>query len=555
MVTDTNEPADRASTAQDARPLGLTLLSGAIAAAMVFPLSWLLVRAAEVDAARAFGIVFRARNFEITLNSLVLMGSVTVLSVLIAVPLAVLTVRTDLPYRRFWTVVVALPLALPSYIGAFAFVSVFRPRGVVQSWLEPFGVQELPSIYGLPGAIVIITLYTYPYVYITTRAALKGFDGSLVDAALTLEQSRWAAFRRVTLPQIQPAIAAGALLVALYAVSDFGTPAFLQAEVFTRQIYLEHRSLGGAHYAAFLSLQLVAITLLILSVESRIRGNEPLYTDSASSGTGSRIRLGRWKWPATMACGLLGFVTLVLPVLIYAHWLFTVQTTRAETFAFSPIHALNSVGVSAVAAVVAAALALPVAYLAARHPNRLSWAFERVTYVGFAVPGIVIGLALVFFGANYGTFSVGGYSLGDTTLRTVELSVYQSIPILVFAYVVRFMPQAVGATRTSVLQVNPKLTEAAATLGKEPISAFRSVTLPLIAPGVVAGAALVFLTTMKELPATLLLRPTGFETLVTRIWAAESAAVYGQAAIPALILIVVSGCSMVIILKQEDYDG
>lgn len=520
-------------TTSDVRPLGLTLLSGAIAAAMVFPLTWLLIRAAEVDAQRAFGIVFRQRNLEITLNSITLMVAVTALSVLIAVPLAVLTVQTDLPYRRFWTIVIALPLAIPSYIGAFAFVSVFRPRGIVQSWLEPFGVTELPSIYGLPGAIVIITLYTYPYVFITTRAALKSFDTSLIDAAVTLKHTRWEAFKRVTVPQIWPAITAGALLVALYSVSDFGTPAFLQAEVFTRQIYLEHRSLGGAQYAAFLSLQLIALTLFIIAIESKVSGNETLYTGRTARHDAQPFTLGLWKWPAMAACALLGFVTLVLPILIYLNWLFTVETDRAGTFDFELIYAINSIGVAGAAALVATVLALPVAYLAARHRSRLSWVFERATYVGFAVPGIVIGLALVFFGANYGGIF------------------YQSIPILVFAYVVRFMPQAVGSTRTSVLQVNPRLNEASRTLGRDSSETFRAVTLPLIAPGLAAGAALVFLTTMKELPATLLLRPTGFETLVTRIWAAESAAVYGQAAIPALILIVVSGLSMVIILRQE----
>ena len=188
------------------------------------------------------------------------------------------------------------------------------------------------------------------------------------------------------------------------------------------------------------------------------------------------------------------------------------------------------------------AFALPVAYLSARYDSRLGSLFERATYVGYAVPGIVIGLALVFFGANYGSVEVVG----------LEVGVYQTLPILVFAYVVRFMPQAVGSIRSSALQVNPRLTEAARTLGEGRLAAFRRVTLPLIAPGIVAGAALVFLTTMKELPATLLLRPTGFETLVTRIFDARSAGYYGRVAIPALLLLVVSGLSMVVILRQEE---
>jgi len=539
MATETSQ------TTRTTRQFGLTLVSGAVAAAMVFPLTWIVLRAFSVEPTRAGSILFRFRTVEIAANSIALMVGVTVLSLLIAVPLAFLTVRTDLPYRRFWTVVVALPLAIPSYLGAFAFVAIFRPQGQLQSILAPLGVESLPSIYGLHGATVVIALYTYPYIYITTRAALKTFDKSLIDAARTLNHGRWSTFKRITLPQIRPAIIAGSLLVALYAVSDFGTPAFMQAEVFTRQIYLEHQSLGGGDYAAFLSLQLVALTVFILVLESRVRGDETLYSGNSGGGGGThRIELGRWKWPAMAFCGLIGFLTLVLPVGTFFQWLLTSQTDVPSSFQFQWSHVANSVYVALAAAIVAGIAAIPVAYLSARYDSSAGGIFERATYVGYAVPGIVIGLALVFFGANYGGFSVGG----------LELSLYQSIPILVFAYVVRFIPQSVGSTRTSILQVNPRLTEASRTLGNSPLRTFRQVVLPLIAPGVVAGAALVFLTTMKELPATLLLRPTGFETLVTRIWAAESAGLYGYAAIPALILLVVSGLSMVIILRQEGYE-
>ena len=517
-------------------PLGLILLSGAIAAVIVFPLTRIVIRAIEVDPVRASELVFRPRTTEIVLNSLLLTVGVTAISIAIGVPLAVLTVRTDLPFRRFWTVVVSLPLAIPSYIGAFAFVSVFRPQGELQSILAPFGIDELPSIFGLRGATLIIALYTYPYVYITTRAALKTFDKSLVAASLTLNRSRWETFRYVTLPQIRPAIAAGSLLTALYAISDFGTPAFLRADVFTRQIFLSYQTFGGADYAAFLSLKLVAITVFILAIESRIRGSETLYTEGGESTSEHRIQLGWLKWPATAGCALLAFVTLVLPIAIFFRWMLVSQGDVPPSFVFRWEFALNSVYVAGLAAIVAAILALPIAYLSARHDTRIGWVFERASYIGYAVPGIVVGLALVFFGARYaGIF-------------------YQTIVILVFAYVVRFMPQSVGSTRTSLLQVNPKLIEAGRTLGRSPLATFRSVTLPLVAPGIVAGAALVFLTTMKELPATLLLKPPDFETLVTRIWAAESAGLYSQAAVPALILVLVSALSMVIILRQENHD-
>ncbi|WIV68685.1 ABC transporter permease [Natrialbaceae archaeon AArc-T1-2] len=501
---------------------------------MVTPLLWIGLRAAAVDPSRAAAILFRSRSLEIAANSLLLMAGVTVLSVIIGVPLAWLTVRSDLPFARFWTVVVALPLAIPSYLGALAYIDAFGPRGRLQSLLAPLGVDSLPEIYGLGGAILVITLYTYPYVYLTTRAALKTFDKTLVDAARTLEHDYRETFRRVTFPQIRPAITAGALLVALYAISDFGTPAFMRLDVFTRQIYVEYRG-WNLDYAAMLSIQLIAVTVFILALESRIRGDERVYTDSGGGSGGNHVvELGRWRWPATGLCLLVALATLALPVVVFASWLVGGATSDVDAYRFQFEYAVNSAGVSTAAAVLAALAALPVAYLAARYRTLLGHLFERATYVGYAVPGIVIGLALVFFGANYAGV------------------VYQALPLLVFAYVVRFMPQAVGSTRTSILQVDPKLTEAARTLGRGDLETFRSVTLPLIAPGIVAGAALVFLTTMKELPATLLLRPTGFDTLVTHIWRAEQAAYMSHAAVPAFVILLVSGLSMWIILRQED---
>lgn len=532
--------SDRVSTSESSsslfdrrdHALGLTLLSGAVAALMVFPLSWIFLRAFEVDFGRATDILLRPRSLEIVLNSVLLMAGVTVLSVLIGVPCAWLTVRTDLPFKRFWTVVIALPLAIPSYLGALAYISAFGPRGELQSILEPLGVERLPEIYGLHGAILVITLYTYPYVFLTTRAALKTFDTTLVDAARTLEHDYRETLRRVTLPQIWPAITAGALLVALYAVSDFGTPAFMQLDVFTRQIYVEYRG-WNLDYAAMLSIQLIVLTIFILALESKVRGREKIYTDS-SGGQGFTVELGSWRWPAAGACALLFTATILLPVAVFSSWYLGGATSDVQAYQFQWEYAFNSATVSAAAAGIAALAALPVAYLAARYDTRLGELFERATYVGYAVPGIVIGLALVFFGANYAGI------------------VYQALPLLIFAYVVRFMPQSVGSTRTAILQVNPKLTEASRTLGKNNLETFRKVTLPLIAPGIVAGAALVFLTTMKELPATLLLRPTGFDTLVTHIWRAEEAAYMSHAAIPAFVILLVSGLSMVIILRQED---
>lgn len=504
---------------------------------MVFPLAWLFLEVATIDADRAFDLVFRSQTQDVVVNSLLMTGGVTLFSILLGVPLAYLTVRTDLPFRRFWSVMLALPLVVPSYVGAFAFVSAFGPFGEFHDLLQPLGIERIPEIYGLEGSVLVITLYTYPYVYLTTRAALLSFDTHLTDAARTLNHSRLGAFRRVTLPQIRPGIAAGALLAALYAISDFGTPAIMQYPVFTRQIYVENNAFNP-EYAALLSMQLLLLVVLVLTLEWWIRPDRS-RGGGGETGAGDiqRHHLGRWRWPVTALPVAVTTVALVVPVWILLQWLQAAGSGYREDLAFEWGYALNSVGVAVPAAVLAAVVALPIAYYASTSDSRLSVVFERITYVGFAVPGIVLALALVYFGAGYANW------------------IYQTIPLLVFAYLVRFLPQAVGSARTSMLQVDPTLMEAARTLGESSLGAFRRVTLPLVRPGIIAGAALVFLTTMKELPVTLILRPTGFETIVTSIWHAQEAALYQYAAVPAILLLVISGFSMVVLLSQEGGQG
>ncbi|MCH7484611.1 MAG: iron ABC transporter permease, partial [Chloroflexi bacterium] len=195
--------------------------------------------------------------------------------------------------------------------------------------------------------------------------------------------------------------------------------------------------------------------------------------------------------------------------------------------------AVNSVQASGLAAIAAIAFALPVAVLSVRHPGFLSRLIERASYTGFALPGISIALALVFFGANYVPW------------------IYQTLPLLVFAYVVRFMPQALGASRSSLLQTNPKTEEAARGLGKGRVTVFARITLPQLLPGLSTGGLLVFLTAIKELPATLLLSPIGFSTLATQIWASTNEAMFARAAAPAILLVLIAAIPTTIVVLRE----
>jgi iron(III) transport system permease protein len=517
----------------DARSIALHLLSLTVAIVVVFPLGWLLVTAASIDLGEAWSLATSAEAMGVLRNSLLLTGGVTAGSLALGVPLAYLTVRTDLPFRRFWTVVVALPLVVPSYVGAFAAESAFGPTGEFADVLEPIGIDTIPAVDGLSGATLIITLYTYPYVFLTTRAALVSLDTRLIDAARTLGEGRLRSFARVTLPQVRPAIGAGALLAALYAISDFGTPAIMRLPVFTREIYAEFQSTGQAPEAV-LSLQLLAVVALILVIERWI---SPGGTASEGEvGSERPVRLGWLRWPATALPAAVAGLALLVPLWILFQWLAMPTTSLSATYGYERSMALNSVMLAGAAAVVAALAALPVGYLAAREDSIVADLAERSTYLGFAVPGIVLALALVYVGTRFAS------------------GLYQTVPLLVFGLVVRFLPQAVGSIRSTTLQVDAPLIDAARTLGDSPLCAFRRVILPQILPGIVAGAALVFLTAMKELPVTLMLRPTEFETLSTQIWRAQDQFAYQYAAVPALLLLAISGLSMIVLLAQEGGD-
>ncbi|RMF05926.1 MAG: iron ABC transporter permease, partial [Chloroflexi bacterium] len=450
------------------------------------------------------------------------------------VALAWLTVRTDLPGRRFWSLATILPLVIPSYVGAFTLVSALGPRGLVQGWLEPLGIERLPSIYGFPGALLALTLFTYPYILLSVRAALRGLDPSLEEAARSLGRTPWQVFREITLPHLRPSIAAGALLVALYTLSDFGAVSMLRFDSFTRAIYMQYSASFDRSTAAVLALLLVALTLVILVGEQKMRGKARYYR--SSSGTvrpAAPVKLGRWRWPALAFCGLVTLLALAMPLGVIGYWLVR-GLNAGQALSLRPDVAFNSVSASGAAALAAIAAAVPVTVLATRFPGRMSRWLERSTYIGFALPSIVIALSLVFFGANFATF------------------LYQTLFLLVLAYVVRFLPQAVGSTRASMLQVSPRLEEAARNLGRTPLQTLRSVTLPLVRPGLFTGLALVFLTAMKELPATLLLGPTGFRTMATRIWDFSEEAFFAQASVPALLLVLVSAVGVWIILSQEE---
>jgi iron(III) transport system permease protein len=520
------------------RGLSLTTMAlwagaGLVAAAVLLPTLYLLVRALAADA-EARAALLRAGTWATVARTAWLALAVTALATLIAVPLAWLTARTDLPLRRVWAVLTPLPLVIPSYVGAYLYASALGPRGLLQQALEgPLGIERLPAIYGFPGALFTLTMLSYPYILLSVRAALWRMDPAIEEAGRSLGYGPWGVFRRVTLPLLRPALGAGGLLVALYTLRDFGAVALMRYDTFTRVIYVQYRSFDRSG-AAFYALLLIGLTLLILALEARTRGRARY--DHGSVGAArppATVALGPWRWPALAFCAAVVGLGLVLPTGMLLYWLARgLEAGESLGALWAPtLNALLASGLAAGATVLAA---LPVAVLIVRRPGRLTRLLEGLSYSAFALPGIAVALALVFFGIGYAPF------------------LYQTLAMLVFAYGVLFIPQAVGALRGALLQVHPSLEEAARSLGDSPLRVLLRVTAPLIRPGAVAGASLVFLTAMKELPATLLLAPTGYKTLATEVWSAVSEAFFARAAAPALLIVLLSSVPMALFILREE---
>ena len=511
-------------------PLFILLPAAAVAVAMALPLVYLILRAAGAGGA---DLLFHTTVVQTLGRTLLLIVSVTAASIAIAVPIAWLTVRTDLPFRRFWGVVTVLPLVVPTYVGGFIIVVALGPRGMLQGLLENlFGVERIPDFYGFPGAMLTLTILSFPYVVFPVRAALWRLDPALEETSLGLGSSARTTFFRVTLPLLRPAILAGGLLVALYTLSDFGAVSLLQYETFTWSIFVQYESSLDRSLASFLSLMLVVLALGIVSLEAMSRGKSKYYrSTNGAVRPVSMVRLGRWRWPALALCAAVGILALALPLGVLSYW--TVRGVLAgEPLLLLWSAAQNSLLISGLAALVSVAAALPIAILAARHPGWTTSVLERMAFVGFALPGVVIALALVYFGAKFAS------------------PFYQTHALLVLAYLVLFLPAGLSATKTSLLQVSPQMEEAAHSLGSSPFRVFSSITAPLVRPGILAGGALVFLLTMKELPATLILGPIGFETLAASIWSATSEAYFAQAAAPALLLILAASIPMAFLILR-----
>ncbi len=513
--------------------VALALVAGIIGAAIALPAVYLLVVVGgEADV--AIDAIWRERTLWLLGRSLLLAGAVAVCASAVAVPLAWLTVRTDLPGRRVWAVLVLLPFVVPSYIGAYLLVSALGPRGVLaREVAAPLGIETLPSIYGFWGALGVLVAFTYPLVLLPVRGALRRMDPAQEEAARGMGAGSARIARTIVLPQLMPAIGAGALLAALYAMSDFGAVSILRFDSFTRVIYQNYRLSFERAGAAALGVVLIAVMVVMIVLEARMRrraGHHRVAPGVARPA--APLPLGRWRIPALALCSTVVGVTLVIPVSVLVWWAARTAGGNVDWGDFGTA-AAHSLMTAALAAAIALLVAVPVARLGARHAGRVSRGIEAAHHSGYALPHLVVALALVFFGIRVAPWA------------------YQTLGMAVFALVVIYVPLAIGALRASMLQVPPSLEEAARGLGRGNLGVALTITAPLVRSGALAAATLVYIGAIKELPAMLLLAPTGYDTLATVIWQQTNLSVFEVAAVPSLVLLAVSAPVLALFVGRE----
>lgn len=496
-------------------PAALLVVSAAVALLVLAPVGFLFDQTFSTGWDEVRRLLFRPFVGRLLVNTTTLVAVGTLACTVLGVAVAWFVERTDLPGRRAWAVLAALPITVPAFVTSYSWVSI------------------TPAVQGFWGAAAIVTLAYYPLVYLPVAAVLRGMDPALEESARSLGMGPWRTFFRVTLPQTRVALLGGMLLVSVHMLAEFGAFAMLRFQTFTTAIYDQYKLSFDGAAASMLASVLVLLCLVLLVAELAARGRgRYARVDSGSARPPAVASLGRARWAASGGFLALTGLALGLPLVTLVYWVAT--GSSASEFDLGAL--LSATGASLKlglgAAVLTTLLALPISILSVRHPSRAAIAIERATYVPFALPGIVVALSLIVLSIHY------------------VPALYGTTALLIVAYSILSLPLAVVAARAALAQAPPVHEEVARSLGCRPIQAMVRVTLPRIAPGLGAAAALVFLATVTELTATLLLAPIGTQTLATQFWANAASLSYGAAAPYAALMVAISALPTYLLTRR-----
>ncbi len=512
----TRTSLSRGARRQSAIKVALQGAVGVVAFLALIPMGYLLIRAAQKPLNESLALLFREKTLQVLATTSILVFSVVVITLLIGVSLASALHFVRLPLRSIIIIPTVLPLAIPSYVFTYTWVAL------------------IPEFSGLYAAIFILTLTTLPYVMLATLAGLRSVDQSQIEVAQSLGLSYPEIFFRVVLPQIKGHVSAGALLAALYTISDFGAVSLLNVESLTVTIQNMYKASYDRNAAAVISFVLIAFSTIVVLLDERVKNRTP--NEKIVKGGRKKVVLINSKGLTVATLGsltLLAVISLVIPFYVLISRFMSNQVAIDWLNLFSAT--ISTVSVAAFGALIALVLAAPLGALLSSRSDGFTRFTQRAITIGHGLPGVVVGLALVSIGSKLG-------------------AIYQTVFLLAFAYALLFLAKLVASINASLARVPSGVKDVAATLGANQWMVMKRVIAPIAAPGIGLGTILVFLTAMKELPATLMLRPTGFNTLATEIWSAASINRFNEAAPYALILVLVAAIPTFLISRPDKAD-
>jgi len=507
-------------------------LAGIVALLATIPLLFVVYTSTQLPGAKWAGL-WSSRLPELMANTMNLAVLVAIICLLISVPSAWLVARRDFIGRKAAIWLLVLPLTIPTYVFAHIYTVLLEPGG----WLGDLviwigGEGAYIDIYGLGGAALILSLATFSYVFLLAYTSLGESRVSLENAARIHGASQWQAFMRVTLPMMRPALAAGLAVVVLHSLSDFGAVSMLRYQTFTLSIYLQMSGRFDYEAAAGLSLILVCLSLSFLILERFFRSRQRYFAGAQTRYIQRRKASAKetlliWSW-----LGLISLFAFLIPLMWMLSWTLDSMVNGLIGEEFWG-YAFNSAIVAVIAACVAVMIALPIGLFHNRQRSWLSNSYIQFSSVGFVLPGPVVALGVITF------------------IVAVLPEFYGGLAALVMALVIRYLPLAIQSQEAALQQLTPSVELAGRIHGAGPFENLRRVTLPMIRNGMIAAWVLVFIDVLKELPATLMLRPVGFDTLPVRIWIEASEEMLELAAPAALVLVIVTLPALWIMMRSQ----
>ena len=479
-------------------------------------------------------------------NTLILVVGVAIGVTVLGTALAALIALCDFPGRRWLEWALMLPFAVPAYVLAFVYLGVFDFSGPLQGWLRA-NVEGFTwvDIRHPVGVISVLVLVFYPYVYMLARNAFQAQGRSLFEASRLLGMGRWGTFCRVGLPVARPAIVGGTVLAVMETLADFGTVSVFNYDTFTTAIYKSWFGFFNLQAAAQLASVLLIVIFLVLFVEGRMKGRHQPGQSERQRPLSRHHLTGPVAWLASGFCGLVFGLAFLLPVIQLLVWVVTYALQDLDSrYVALVIHTLVLAGSAALVTAVVAMLAV----LSSRfYPGRLSGSALKVGNLGYAMPGSLLAVSvMMMFGFLDNNLFIPAREWMGLAAQPVLLG---GLGALLVAYLIRFLAVALKPVSASFDRIRPAMGEAARLLGHSPLSVARRVYLPLVMPGVLTAMLLVFVDVLKEMPATLLMRPFGWDTLAVRIHEMTAEGEWERAALPAVSLIIAGLIPVILLIR------